>query len=226
MSADEEEQDPFAEYYCAFEDSALEMAAKIQRFHQVAAQKVVVAISKEAAARNSPLPTNGIVFAAKVSALGAVVRQAQPEYTIPRDFIRPDETELAHLRDLMEASIVLHDPAVLNKAEYRHPRLSPKEKVPPFYALMQQRSQLISDEDFKQRAATCESYQALHAAFGLMEQTLAECREVAGRKCKRCPTFGARHQCAKTKEFYCCSVCVDNHIDNEDCSKEHHRHDW
>lgn len=222
----EKEEDPTEQFYCALDDTAMQMAEKIHRYHALVADKVVAAVSKEVATRNSALPTNGIIFAAKVGSLGAGVRLAQAEYILPRDFIRPEETELAHLRDLLEASLIVHDPAFTNKAEYRHPRLSRDENVPPFHVLVQRRAQLISDEEFKRRAATCESYQALHAAFGLLEATLDECKAVAGRKCARCPTFGARHQCAKTKRFYCCAVCVDNHIDNENCSKEHHQHTW
>lgn len=81
------------------------------------------------------------------------------------------------------------------------------------------RDAVIDRATFQALVKDLPSYQALWDANLRIEELLQECERVLARRCARgCGVPAPIIECGDCKKFYCCSSCMDSHIDLKMCT--------
>ena len=198
---------------CWVDDTAEEMADKIEAFVANHRQFVIAKVAEHARKAGCRIARGDREFSAALHRLSQVTRMSTAEYLLPRAIIHDDEPEALRLRDLMDMSLVSTQIDVhYDRANFDRPRVAPGDPVPSYGELPTVADQALPFDEWKRRVATCAGYQRLHAATGAVERLLEECDRVAARGCAyRCGVFGAMKQCSVCSAFYCCDSCMDGH---------------
>lgn len=198
---------------CWVDDTPEEMAEKIIRFldgpEGAAVRKTVATHARQSKRR---LTRHDREFTAAMSTLSKCTRFSTAEYLLPRAIIRPDETKLAHLRDLMDVSLVTMQTDVVERQDFSRPGVSKDEQLPRFQEFPAAVDATIDYDEWKRRVDTCEGYQKLHAAQLHADKFIAECEEIAARPCaRRCGRFAPNQECSLCERLFCSDSCMDGH---------------